>query len=599
MKNSGETWWKQPKYWEKIFKASLWLLLPLSILTCHQIVRHQRSKSFIASDSTTIAKGRTSKSIVIDTLEHPLSKRELSDFIRTTADRNVIRGKVKSFYIKNDLKTKWLGKRSPTKEYYGLVKLFREADKHALSSNTYALADIEKDLRDIYEEDGDDSAIPELDMRITERYFLFARHLRDGRIKPVGHDKAIWKSTAKKESDDDVEALLKASGADLSELTKKLQPQHEHYKKLLTAYHSLRDLDKKYQGKFEHISIDRKIRPGEKDNTIPAIRRRIGLLESKTFDIPYDTATGTPDSLFYDEALVSGLRSFQEHHGLEPNGVIGGKTITFLNRSFKERADLVALSIERERWKPQTFGEKYLIVNIPDYMLRAYQNGEEKLSMKVVVGAPEKPTPVFDDVLEYIIFSPTWNVPNSIIEEEILPRIQEDPDYYSERNYTFYRNRSEIDPLDEDWDEDIDPKELTIVQQPGADNALGLVKFVMPNHMSIYLHDTPQQSLFKKYWRAFSHGCIRLDEPEKLAEYLLDESSKWNEASIKEAMLAGEPQTAKLKDFHQVFIDYQTAWVDKDGNLNFREDVYGHDRVHMKQLKPYLNCCPGNGIATR
>ncbi len=588
MNNSWEKWWKQPRNWEKIFKGSLWLLLPLAILTCHQIVRHQRSKSFIASDSTTIVNGKTSKGFVIDTVHYPISTREVSDFIRNATERNAIGKKIKSFYIANGLRTKWLGKNSPTKEYYGLVKLLREAGKHALSYDRYALTDIEKEMRDIYENDGDADAIPELDMRISERYFLFARHLRDGRIKPQGHGKAIWKSTAKEENDDDVKALLHASGSNLADLTQALQPQHEQYPKLVNAYNTLLELHKKHDGKFDHIAIDKKIKPHDKHRAIPAIRRRIEVLESRTFDIPYDTATGTPDSLLYDDALIAGLKSFQEHHGLEPTGVIGGKTIMFLNKSFMERAMLVALAIERQRWKPQTFGERYIVVNIPNYRLHAYHNGKEQLSMKVIVGAPEKPTPVFDDMLEYLIFSPTWNVPASIIEEEILPRIQEDPDYYSERNYTFYRNRSEVDPLDENWDEDIDPKELTIVQQPGADNALGLVKFVMPNHLNIYMHDTPQQYLFKKYWRAFSHGCIRLDEPEKFAEYLLDDNTKWNRQAIVEAMHSGEPKTVKLKNFHRVFIDYQTVWVDENEDLNFREDVYGHDRVHLRQLRPYL-----------
>jgi L,D-transpeptidase YcbB len=590
MVDMQEKWWKQPEKVKRLLKMSLWLIIPLLIFGCLQLYKHNRSRSYLASDSTSIARGRISEPILIDTTSISLSERTPSNFVKGQAMKKIIAGKIKLFYEQNEVKAKWLGKKSPTKEYYGLVRLLKEAPRHALATTTYDLKEIEQDLRDIYEDDGDENLLPELDMQISERYFLFTTHLKDGVIKPTGHGKAIWKPISKQETHEDVAALLKTSGTDLTDVIKKVQPPSDQYERLVTAYNKFLELDQAHKEDFGKIIIKRKIKPGEKDDVIPMIRKRISLFQSKEFQIPLDTLTGTPDSLLYDSELVLGMKDFQSNHGLEPTGIIGGKTVMFLNSSFKERAATIALNIERERWKPRNYSERYIVVNIPEFTMHAFRNGKEELNMKVVVGAPEKPTPVFNDMLEYIIFSPTWNVPTSIIEEEILPRMQEDPDYYSERNYTFYRNRSEIDPLDEDWnEEDMDPKELTIVQQPGSDNALGLVKFVMPNHLNIYLHDTPQQRLFKKHWRAFSHGCIRLDEPEKFAEYLLDEKANWNRETIDEAMHAGEPKTVKLKNFHQVFVDYQTAWVDADGKVNFRDDVYGHDYIQLKQLKPLLS----------
>jgi L,D-transpeptidase YcbB len=589
MTGMQEKWWKQPEKRKALLKKSLWALIPLLLLfACLQIYKHQRSHRYLASDSTSIARGKVSEPMLIDTTSTLLSTREVSGFVKAASMKKLVAKKIKLFYEQNDLKTKWLGKKSPTKEYYGLVKLLKEAPKHALSTEEYDLKEIEQSLREIYEEDGDRDLLPELDMQISERYFLFTTHLKDGRTKPTGHGKALWKATAKQEMHEDVAALLKVSGTDFNEVIKKIQPPSEQYSLLVTAYNKFLELDQVYKGEFRKIIIKRKIKPGEKNDVIPLIRKRISLFQPREFQIPSDTS-GAPDSLLYDSELVLGMKDFQQRHGLEPTGIIGGKTVMFLNKSFKERAATIAINMERERWKPRDLNERYIVVNIPDFMLHAFKNGKEELSMKVVVGAPEKPTPVFTDMLEYIIFSPTWNVPTSIIEEEIIPRMQEDPDYYSERNYTFYRNHAEIDPLDEDWDEDVDPKELTIVQQPGTDNALGLVKFVMPNHLNIYLHDTPQQRLFKKQWRAFSHGCIRLDEPEQFAEYLLDDKSKWNRKRIEEAMHAGESETVKLKNFHQVFIDYQTAWVGDDGEVNFRDDVYGHDHAQLKALKPLLS----------
>jgi L,D-transpeptidase YcbB len=585
-----EKWWQQPENIKRLLRKSLWLIIPLIIFACFQVYKHKRSRSYLASDSTSIARGKISDPILIDTASISLARRAPSPFVKGVVMKRTIAEKIKLFYEQNNTTTKWLGRKSPTKEYYGLVRLLKEAPKHALVTETYDLREIENNLRDIYEDNGDISLLPELDMQISERYFLFTTHLKDGVIKPASHGKAIWKAISKQEGHEDVAALLKTSGTDLTDVIEKIQPPSDQYERLVAAYNKFIELDHAYKGDFHKITIKRKIKPGEKDSVIPGIRKRMSLFQSKQFQPPSDTVTGTPDSLLYDAELALGMKEFQKNHGLEPSGIIGGKTVMFLNMSFKQRAATIALNIERERWKPRHHSERYLVVNIPEFTMHAFTKGKEELSMKVIVGAPEKPTPVFNDMLEYIIFSPTWNVPTSIIEEEILPRMQEDPDYYSERNYTFYRNSSEIDPLDENWKEDdLDLKELKIVQQPGADNALGLVKFVMPNHLNIYLHDTPQQSLFKKTWRAFSHGCIRLDEPEKFAEYLLDEKSKWNRQTINDAMHGGEPKTVKLQNFHQVFVDYQTAWVNDDGQVNFRDDVYGHDHAQLKLLKPFLS----------
>jgi murein L,D-transpeptidase YcbB/YkuD len=214
-----------------------------------------------------------------------------------------------------------------------------------------------------------------------------------------------------------------------------------------------------------------------------------------------------------------------------------------------------------------------------------FESKKPTLEMKVIVGAANKPTPIFNDALDNIVFSPTWTVPVSIIKDEIIPRLKKNPAYYAQKNYAFYKNEVEIDPTSETWDdESINPYQYRVVQGPGPDNALGLVKFIMPNNMSVYLHDTPNHRLFSKDYRALSHGCVRLDEPDKFAEYLLRDQQGWNMERIQKAMNDAKPATIRLKKRYQVSIEYRTAWVDDNGDVNFREDIYGYDKMQIQQL---------------
>ncbi len=290
------------------------------------------------------------------------------------------------------------------------------------------------------------------------------------------------------------------------------------------------------------------------------------------------------DSLRYDEALVSAVKWFQLRHGLEPDGIIGAGTLKFINQSFKEKADIIALNLERMRWLPESFGDNYIRVNLPEYKMRVFEDQKFALEMKVIVGAVDTPTPVFGDTLQHIVFSPTWSVPTSIIKNEIIPRLQRDSSYYSSKNYVFYKGGVQIDPTLELWDQDINPYSLSVVQQPGPDNSLGLVKFGMRNKMSIYLHDTPSQRLFNKSYRALSHGCVRLDEPAELAAFLLKDQRGWSEEAVQKAMHRETSTTMFIKKSYRVQLDYFTAWVDENGQVNFREDIYGHDKYQLAQL---------------
>jgi murein L,D-transpeptidase YcbB/YkuD len=269
-------------------------------------------------------------------------------------------------------------------------------------------------------------------------------------------------------------------------------------------------------------------------------------------DLPQDN--GSPA---YDQTLQDGIRSFQARWGLKQDGILSGSTLKKMNTSPKSSIRKIMVNMERTRWIPVDLQGNYLIVNIPAFELYAVENDSVALRMKVVVGKFMHKTDVFNGNLQWVVFSPYWNVPPGILNNEILPALKKDPDYLS-------KNRMERNGN-------------TIRQKPGPNNALGLVKFLFPNSFNIYLHDSPAKNLFNEDVRAFSHGCIRVSEPRKLALYMLRNQSGWTESKVDAAMHAGKENFVKLNDPVPVYIAYLTAWVNREGKLNFRDDIYQSD----------------------
>ena len=368
------------------------------------------------------------------------------------------------------------------------------------------------------------------------------------------------------------------SGSDVRREIDDLLPKDPEYRKLQQALKEYRELEKADTLPRIHSSLT--IKPGESHKAIPVIRRKLRLIKYITSDTP-------DDSEVFDGELVEAFRKFQEDHGLEANGNLSAETLRFLNIPIREKTQLIALNLERLRWHPhiQGKGDK-IIVNVPEYMLRLYNSNNEKLKMRVVLGAEFTPTPVFHDTLKYIVFSPTWLVPKSIFEKEFLPKLKEDPGHYSADRFKFYKNGREIDPYEERWDEvDLETDTYRVVENPGDANSLGNVKFIMPNDYSIYLHDTPADQLFAREQRALSHGCIRVEQPEELAKYLLSDNKGWDIEKIKKAMKSEKPVQIDLLKPVPVYIVYRTVWIDEEGSVNFREDIYGHDERHLAHLE--------------
>ena len=260
----------------------------------------------------------------------------------------------------------------------------------------------------------------------------------------------------------------------------------------------------------------------------------------------------------------------QRQFGYKENSIITSALIAELNKPVEQRIEQIIVNMERCRWVPVQLSTDYLLINIPEYKVHIYENDSLAWSMKIVVGKNKNRTAVFNGELKYIVFSPYWNVPTSILQKEILPAIK--------------RNSNYLNAMHMEWNGQ------SVRQLPGPWNALGLVKFLFPNSHSIYLHDTPSKYLFNEDKRAFSHGCIRVAEAKRLAQYLLRKDSDWDENKITEAMNKGVERYVTLKKTIPVFIAYFTAWVDENGKLQFRNDIYNRDSKLAKMIleKPLL-----------
>jgi murein L,D-transpeptidase YcbB/YkuD len=496
-----------------------------------------------------------------------------------------------ALYKARAYQTIWFWDSGPSPLFETAQKLLKDAAVHGLQPEAYLDASLEERLNNLYETERDPRTLAEVDMLFTDKFLLFTTHVGEGRVVSVANGKSIWKRPDTSATPVDV-ALVSSvtTGEQLLSAISRLQPQNEQYSRLqqaLAFYRSIERVDS------QPVSIASSIKPGDRSVAVPLLRKRLSYLNGNATPNAKlaDSATlvSTPvqaDSLLYDDELAAAVQLFQQRHGLTADGVIGERTLRYMNQRISDRIAQIAVNMDRLRWAPVITSENYLLVNIPDYKLTVYEGGQRAFDMRVIVGSSSTPTPVFNDQLHHIVFSPTWTVPTSIIKNEIIPNLRKDSTYYSEKNFVIYKQDVQIDPATENWkDPNINPYQLRVVQNPGADNSLGSVKFMMPNNMSVYLHDTPSRRLFAKDFRALSHGCVRLHEPAKLAAYLLKDQPGWDAERISKAMSGSSPATIILKKRYPVYLTYQTAWVDDQGLIQFREDIYGHDKVQQKQLQ--------------
>ena len=429
------------------------------------------------------------------------------------------------------------------------------------------------------------AAGPSTDKRglaIVELYFSaafleYASDLKVGRFLPSKIDPDFF---IEGRTIDQLSALKNlASVADIDRFFDEWQPASPSYATLRAVLARYRALAAK--GGWSAVPLGDTLRPGMTDPRVPAIRARLSLTDRAR------TEVAATEGQVYDNALVEAVKHFQARQGLDVDGVIGSTTVVAMNIPVQERINSIILAMERLRWMPEDLGQQYLIVNIADFELRRINAGEVEERMAVVVGKPYHRTPVFSDRIRFIEFNPYWNVPPSIAVNEELPALRRNPASLAAQGFEVVRGDQVIDPASVDWSSvggGHFPYELR--QRPGANNALGRVKFMFPNPHNVYLHDSPAHSLFGRNVRAFSHGCIRLSKPLELAEQVLRVGGVqgWTNDRINDVVASAKTTIVNLREPLPIHITYLTAWAE-DGVTNFRQDIYGHDAKLLAALE--------------
>jgi murein L,D-transpeptidase YcbB/YkuD len=355
------------------------------------------------------------------------------------------------------------------------------------------------------------------------------------------------------------------------------QPGYQQLREALIKYRHIET-----QGGWPTIDPDPPFRKRQRDPRLNAIRHRLRM-EGDLPPIP------SSDDDLYDDRLSPAIRRFQQRHGLKQNGLLNGPTRHLFTISLPSRIEQIQLNMERWRWLPRKFEERYLIVNIASFRLSMIENNKSVINMRVVVGKPYRRTPIFSAEMDHLVLNPYWYIPTKIAIEDKLPLIRRNPNYLKQQHIdVFLRLKSGFRPIDPstiNWEE-VTPANFNYLlrQSPGPLNPLGRLKFIFPNRFDVYLHDTPSRHLFGQTSRDFSSGCIRLEKPVELAQYLLRDDPKWNSQRLFDTIQQGQERVIPLEHPVPVYLLYWTAWGTQDGRVHFREDLYGRDAVLMNSL---------------
>ncbi|MBT32520.1 MAG: murein L,D-transpeptidase [Thalassobius sp.] len=439
------------------------------------------------------------------------------------------------------------------------------------------------------------SSIAHFDLLLTDAVLLYSRHLLNGKVNPVKIE-STWNIQRKVFSGDSL-AVLEDGIANnkIPQLLESIKPDHPLYKGLKKHLAHYRLLAKK--GGWQTIDAGPTLKPGMEDARILQVRKRLaleGFLPDMGIKIPY-TNFFVNDSLIgeepenekiYDRELATAIARFQMAYSLEVDSAIGQMTLDALNIPIEDRIDQIRVNLERARWVLGTLGDDYVLVNIAGFELFLVRNGKEIWKTNVVVGKKYSQTPVFKDRIQFIVFNPTWTVPPGIMSSETLPRMKKDGNYLSSHDLEMVDNKGNAlsQSILNETQYTLRTFPYQVRQRPGDNNALGRVKFMFPNKYSIYLHDTPSKSYFSKTSRAYSHGCVRVESPLKLAEIILNDPVNYSAEKIQKIIKTNQTTTVNLKNKLDVLLLYWTAEIHPSGKLYFKEDVYNRDKKVLTEL---------------
>ena len=484
---------------------------------------------------------------------------------------------VKRLYTQFDNAPLWLEEGGVKDRARALMTALHEAPEHALDTAAYPIAELER----VASEKRISSAatansIADADVLLTAAYVAYAADMLAGQVNPASISQAWHIGTNKTELDSALVRSLQDS--DMAASLREMAPQDQDYAGLKVAYAKYRAISAKggwpkvegTKGAARDAALHARLDAELAADSIGAVAvpgdTSVAVTSAAPSAPPAATVAGKAAPHGTSPALVAELKDFQERHGLERTGTLDKRTIDAINTTSEDRAHQIAANLERHRWLPRTLGSRYVYVNVPAFRLDAYDSGQKSLSMKVVVGAEYegKNTPVFSDSMESVVFRPYWNITPDIQRLEVGPKAESDPGYLERNNMEYYK----------------DGGATRIRQRPGGKNSLGLVKFLFPNSFNIYLHDTPAKTLFQQTDRAASHGCIRLEKPAEMAQWVLG----WDAERVQNAMENGSDNNAvRVPKKIPVYIVYFTAYL-RDGRLFFGDDVYGRDNALLQKV---------------
>ncbi len=456
-----------------------------------------------------------------------------------------------------------------------LLVLLASAESHGLASEDYYLSPL-KALRQRVASSDDAALAADFDLLLTESLIRFGYHQRFGKVNPQRME-STWNFTRHfRPGRDPLNTLTEAVAApSLAEFLGRWLDRAPLYRALQDRLDEYRDLAA--AGGWPEVPQGPTLKPGDTDPRLPLLRERLIV----TGDLP---AT-TPVSGTYNEILVSGVQRFQARHALDADGVLGARTLAALNVPVSVRIDQLRLSLERARWVLEDTAGEVVVVNVAGYEVFAARNGAPFWWRRAVVGTQARETPIFKASITYLDLNPTWTVPPTILREDILPKVRQDPGYLRSQNISVLEpNGRPVNVAAINWQAVGSRPPYILRQGPGPQNALGRIKFMFPNPHSVFLHDTPSRGLFEKAERNFSSGCIRVEDPLSLAEILLADPEHWNRAGLEAAIATGITRTVRLPKPWPILILYWTAELDAEGRVRFLPDVYRRDPGLLQAL---------------
>jgi len=516
-----------------------------------------------------------------ESIRMAIQKRLSATFTQTTAARKSERGALVEFYAAPGQRLLWIDDRGLTERGKAVMAEIAKADDYGLRAADYRLP-----KPDTFDAASADAAewLAEAETKISYAVLRYARDARGGRIDPSRLSRNLDPTLALPKPLEVIESI--AIRSDPAAYVRSFQPDQPQFEALRQKLLELRG------GKTETVKPAVQIPDGPLLR-LGIVHEQVALLRKRL-----EVSSANPDrvmQMIFDEQVAEAVRRFQRAHGAVPDGVVGAGTRRLLNGGSQSRATgnpaqirAILINMERWRWLPHDLGAFYVTVNVPEFMLRVVSDDGPVYTTRVIVGKPNTQTPIFSDEMQTVVFGPYWNVPTSIKVAEIRPYLRQESGGWLFRgggwNTSVLRRHGlrvrygarELDPASIDWNR-VDIRTLQLYQPPGPRNVLGKVKFMFPNKHDVYMHDTPQKHLFAQPVRAESHGCMRVQNPERLAAIIMKRDKGWNEGRTYSALETGYDHQVPLHRKIPVYVTYFTLTVNADGSISTYRDIYGHD----------------------